>query len=180
MFESCVLICVLHDYLCPQRVVKVAGGEHFIVSVFGVIIFCLNFIVKFLLRHAGTWVVSNVSGASLNYWNMSTISDSRGCSDNHEGITPIYSETLKPKRSSSSALLAACKMWCSSEEHCVAIDYFRKTRLCNLYSRACAKPLATHDGASSYKIAQANKYARADAHAHTSPFKQARARATRV
>ena len=90
---------------------------------------------------------------------MTTISDSRGCSDNHEGIAPIHSETLKLKQSSASALLAACKMWCSSEEHCVAIDYYRKTRLCKLYSRACAKPLATHDGASSYKIAQANRYA---------------------
>ena len=103
-------------------------------------------------------MVSNVSSASLNYWNMTIISDSRGCSDNHEGIAPIYSETLKLKQSSASALLAACKMWCSSEEHCVAIDYYRKTRLCKLYSRACAKPLATHDGASSYKIAQANRY----------------------
>lgn len=89
---------------------------------------------------------------------MTTISDSRGCSDNHEGIAPIHSETLKLKQSSASALLAACKMWCSSEEHCVAIDYYRETRLCKLYSRACAKPLATHDGASSYKIAQANRY----------------------
>ena len=102
--------------------------------------------------------MSNISTGLPNYWNMTTISDSRGCSDNREGIAPIYSETLKLEQSSTSTLLAACKMWCSSEEHCVAIDYFRKTRLCNLYSRACAKPLATHNGASSYKIAQANKY----------------------
>ena len=48
--------------------------------------------------------------------------------------------------------LDACKAACAKKPSCKAIDFYRKTRWCNFFDRACTTPTASHDGASAYRL----------------------------
>lgn len=76
----------------------------------------------------------------------SVISTSATCRTNSEDIYPIsqwYSE--RPKMT-----LELCKAECDANNQCVAIDFFSATGGCFRYDKACEKPLAVLEGASSY------------------------------
>eukprot|EP00854_Cymbomonas_tetramitiformis_P002776 gene2777-3559_t len=48
--------------------------------------------------------------------------------------------------------LEACKAWCGETEGCAAIDHYTWSNYCGLYYEACTVPVATHHGASSYRL----------------------------
>jgi len=74
-----------------------------------------------------------------------TISKSKACETNDEGIKPFH--TVDNRLS-----LQDCQEECSRRAGCLAIDYYEVAGSCNLYRASCNSPKATQSGASSFKI----------------------------
>lgn len=53
----------------------------------------------------------------------------------------------------SSSNLTGCQNLCREDHNCQAVDWFNKTSWCNMWSKACIKPTANWDGASSWQMA---------------------------
>lgn len=72
-----------------------------------------------------------------------TIDPNKSCEENDEGISRIFG--------SSGFTLESCKARCTQRADCRALDFYRSSGWCLLYSRACSTPKRTADGASSYR-----------------------------
>ena len=86
--------------------------------------------------------VCTVCSAEAANWR--TISSSRGCEKNKENIEAVASQWM--------GTLDQCKRMCFYSSNCVAIDWFRNTKWCNLFDDACKKPLQDQNGAASFKL----------------------------
>eukprot|EP00929_Paragymnodinium_shiwhaense_P106306 TRINITY_DN7158_c0_g1_i1.p2 TRINITY_DN7158_c0_g1~~TRINITY_DN7158_c0_g1_i1.p2 ORF type:complete len:579 (+),score=178.56 TRINITY_DN7158_c0_g1_i1:82-1737(+) len=68
----------------------------------------------------------------------------KACEGNAEAITP--------HQAVAATTLLDCQRECEGLWGCMGVDYYRETKVCNLYRNACVTPSADHDGASSYRI----------------------------
>ena len=87
-------------------------------------------------------LTSAAPASSTETW--AAISANKACEANAEGIRRTKYVT--------GVDLATCKATCVKTARCQAIDFYRRSGWCNLFSRACTTPRAAHDGASSYKL----------------------------
>jgi len=69
----------------------------------------------------------------------------KACQRNDEDIKPAaaISGVESPLR---------CMQICERRWGCLAVDYYAKTKYCNIYRNVCSNPAAEHDGASSYRL----------------------------
>mmetsp|Transcript_28540 Transcript_28540/g.52383 ORF Transcript_28540/g.52383 Transcript_28540/m.52383 type:complete len:673 (-) Transcript_28540:48-2066(-) len=72
-----------------------------------------------------------------------TINEGAACETNSEGIKKMMGKAGHK--------LDTCKALCSSTVNCMAIDYFKSTKWCNLFNAACKNPQRIADGSSSYR-----------------------------
>lgn len=72
-----------------------------------------------------------------------TISNGAACEQNSQGISRM--------KGLGGHDLTSCKTLCSSTVGCTAVDFFQKTKWCNLFANACTNPLKVGDGSSSYR-----------------------------
>lgn len=86
----------------------------------------------------------------------STISRTKGCETNPDGVQPINigqrggARMRSPGHQDES--LAECKRRCEARMDCAAVDFFYSTGQCILFNEACITPKAEHDGSSSHLI----------------------------
>jgi len=81
---------------------------------------------------------------ALNRDSWTIIAATKACEQNTEGISRSFG--------AEDYTLAQCMTLCETTRGCQAIDFYAKSRYCNLFDRACTNPLSKHDGASSYKL----------------------------
>ena len=86
--------------------------------------------------------VCTVCSAEAASWR--TISYSRACEKNKENIESVASQWIES--------LTQCKRMCFFNSNCIAIDWFKKAKWCNLFEQACTKPLEDKNGASSFML----------------------------
>jgi hypothetical protein len=81
----------------------------------------------------------------------STIDPDKGCQQSGENV-----KHFKEIQGSEGSTIDDCRQYCENNGRCTAVDYFRDTRYCLLYERACSTPVAGHDGASSLRLVRAD------------------------
>lgn len=87
----------------------------------------------------------SAASASASPARWSAIHITRSCEINPDGVERFF--VAKRMRD-----LSCCQQLCEELCNCTAIDYYRITAWCNLYTTHCVTPQKTTEGASSYVL----------------------------
>ena len=79
---------------------------------------------------------------STVHWRV--ISTVRACEDNKENIKRFFGQNT--------ASLDTCKIECMSHRKCRALDWYKDSKWCNLYTKECKHPQLVRQGSSAYAM----------------------------